>query len=317
MDDFTLRDVDRVEILVLMDNYVDILLTNTDVVSRPPLARGNEIPTDTLLAEHGLSLYVTVHQGEETHSILFDTGYSKIGVPHNMANLGMNSEDIEAIVLSHGHMDHTGSLYTILDGMQKSVPLVLHPDAFLFPRYIAMDDGREILFPITIQKDALGDRGVDILERKTPTLLAEDMVMVTGEIERITGFEQGLPNALVDRGGSIEVDLILDDQSLVINLKEKGLVIISGCSHAGIINTALYAKKMTGIEKIHAILGGFHLSGPFFERIIDKTIEELKKMAPQVIVPMHCTGWNATHRFSEEFPSSFVLSSVGSKFMLS
>jgi 7,8-dihydropterin-6-yl-methyl-4-(beta-D-ribofuranosyl)aminobenzene 5'-phosphate synthase len=94
-------------------------------------------------------------------------------------------------------------------------------------------------------------------------------------------------------------------------------VVISGCGHAGIINTVLYSRKFTGVEKIHGVLGGFHLSGPFFEPIIEKTIEALKKMAPQVIMPMHCTGWKAIQRFSEEFPSSFALNSVGSKITLS
>jgi len=143
------------------------------------------------------------------------------------------------------------------------------------------------------------------------------MVLVTGEVERITAFEKGLPNALYERNGKIEKDPISDDQAIVINLKGKGLVIISGCSHAGIINTVLFAKKITGVEKIHGILGGFHLTGPFFEQIIEETISELRSMEPQVIVPMHCTGWKAIQRFSEEFPSSFILNSVGSMFTLS
>jgi 7,8-dihydropterin-6-yl-methyl-4-(beta-D-ribofuranosyl)aminobenzene 5'-phosphate synthase len=136
-------------------------------------------------------------------------------------------------------------------------------------------------------------------------------------VERVTDFEKGLPNAQMERNGKIEKDLILDDQALVINLKGKGLVVIAGCSHAGIINTILYAGKITGVEKVHTVLGGFHLSGPIFEPIIEETIKEFKKMAPEVLVPMHCTGWKAIQRFSDEFPSSFVLNSVGSRFTLS
>jgi 7,8-dihydropterin-6-yl-methyl-4-(beta-D-ribofuranosyl)aminobenzene 5'-phosphate synthase len=93
-------------------------------------------------------------------------------------------------------------------------------------------------------------------------------------------------------------------------------VVVSGCSHAGIINTVLYAKKLTGVEKIHAVLGGFHLSGAFFEKILEKTIEMLKALSPAVVVPMHCTGRKAIERFSQEFPSAFVLNSVGSKITL-
>jgi 7,8-dihydropterin-6-yl-methyl-4-(beta-D-ribofuranosyl)aminobenzene 5'-phosphate synthase len=128
------KEVDRVEILTLVDNYVDVLLEGTDFVTRPRLAEGDEIPLDTFLAEHGLSLLVTVHKAENSHTILFDTGYTNIGAHHNMAQLGVNVDEIEAIVLSHAHMDHTGSLHTILESMAKPVPLVVHPGAFLFPR---------------------------------------------------------------------------------------------------------------------------------------------------------------------------------------
>ena len=125
-----LKEVDRVEILTVIDNYVDVLLTNTEVITRPPLAKTGTIPSDTLLAEHGLSLLVTVHEGEEKHTMLFDTGYSKIGVPHNLDQLGVDLGEMEAIALSHGHMDHTGSLYAVLDKIPGTIPLVLHPGGF-------------------------------------------------------------------------------------------------------------------------------------------------------------------------------------------
>jgi 7,8-dihydropterin-6-yl-methyl-4-(beta-D-ribofuranosyl)aminobenzene 5'-phosphate synthase len=112
-------------------------------------------------------------------------------------------------------------------------------------------------------------------------------------------------------------DPILDDQALVINLAGKGLVVISGCAHAGIVNTVEYAKKLTGEETIHAVLGGFHLTGPFFEKIHNETVAALKKMEPEVVMPMHCTGWKAIQKFQKEFASNFILSSVGSKIMLS
>ena len=306
-----LKEVNCIETITLIDNYVDVLLPDTDVVTRPPLAKNGDLPSDTLLAEHGLSLLVTLYQGENKHTILLDTGYNKIGVPHNVEKLGIDLKEIEAIVLSHGHMDHTGSLYQVLDQIAHPVPLVLHPDAFLYPRYLGLDDGGKLLFPQTLTREELESRNIEIIESRTPTFLADDTVMVTGEIERITGFEKGLPNALMEKNGKIVADSILDDQSLVINLKDKGLVIISGCSHAGIINTILFAKEVTGIQKIHAVLGGFHLSGPLFEPIIEETIEELKRIDPKVLIPMHCTGWKAIQRFSEEFPSSFTLNSVG------
>jgi len=171
------------------------------------------------------------------------------------------------------------------------------------------------LFPQTlIREDIEKNTNLQLVVEKSSSLVTDSMILVTGEIERVTEFEKGLPNASMERNGKVEPDIIRDDQALVIKLKEKGLVIISGCGHAGIINTVLYAKKLAGIDRIHAVMGGFHLSGPIFEPIIEKTIIEFKKIKPEILVPMHCTGWKAINTFSEEFPSSFVLNSVGTRF---
>lgn len=312
----SLKELDRVEILTLMDNFVDVLLEDTKVVSRPPKAIGAEIPTDTLLAEHGLSLLVKVQHGAEKHTILFDTGYNSMGVLHNMAKLAVDPNEMEAIVLSHGHMDHTGSLHPILQKISNPIPLVVHPDAFLYPRFVEEKDGSRRRFPRTLVREDLDRRNVELLESKTPTPILDETILVTGEVERTTEFEKGMPNALIERDGNLEPDPIKDDQALVMHLKDKGLVVVSGCSHAGIVNTVRYAKKLTGVAKVHAILGGFHLSGAFFEKIVDKTIDELKALSPVVVVPMHCTGRKAMEQFSREFPSSFVLNSVGSKITL-
>ena len=313
----SLIEVDRVEIVTLMDNYVDVLIQGTDVVTRPPLSKTGDIPSDTLVAEHGLSMLVTVQKGNEKHTILFDAGYSQIGVPHNLEMLDIDLREVEAIVLSHGHMDHNGSLSQVLDMISGSIPLVVHPEAFVSPRYFGLADGRKLKFPQTLVREDLEKQNVDIVESATPTLVADGMIAVTGGVDRVTPFEKGLPNATLERNGKIEDDPIADDQALVVNVKGKGLVVISGCAHAGIINTVLAAEKIGGTDRVHGILGGFHLSGPFFEKIIEETIVELKKISPQVLVPMHCTGWKAIQRFSEEFPDSFVLNSVGSTFTMS
>ena len=312
-----LKAVDRVEILTLIDNYIDVLLPSTDVVTRPPLSIEGKVKGDTFLAEHGLSLLVTVCQGEDKHTILLDTGYTKVGVLHNMEQMGIDVKEIETIVLSHGHMDHTGSLNAILDKMPGRIPLVVHPGAFVYPRYTRQPDGAKNLWPRTLVKDDLEQKNVEMVESESPTLIADDMIMVTGTVKRTTGFEKGMPNALVEKDGEIVKDPIIDDQALVIKLNEKGLVVITGCAHAGVINTVMFAQKTTGEQKIHAVLGGFHLTGPFFEKIHDETFEELKKFDLDVISPMHCTGRKAIQRISEEFPSGFVLNSVGSKMTLS
>ena len=312
-----LKEVDRVEVLTLMDNFVDVLLEDTEVVTRPPKAVGEEIPTDTLLAEHGLCLLVKVQRGAEKHTILFDTGYNNMGVLHNMDKLAVDPEEMEAIVLSHAHMDHTGSLHAILEKISDPIPLVVHPDAFQYPRFFEQKDGSKKRFPRTLVRSDLAERNVKIIESRTPTPIVDESILVTGEVERTTEFEKGMPNALLEMDGRLEPDPINDDQALVMNLKQKGLVVISGCSHAGIINTVLYAKKLTGVEKVYAVLGGFHLSGAFYEKILEKTVDKLKALSPAVVVPMHCTGRKAMELFSREFPASFVLNSVGSKIALS
>jgi 7,8-dihydropterin-6-yl-methyl-4-(beta-D-ribofuranosyl)aminobenzene 5'-phosphate synthase len=313
----SLKTVDRVEVTTLMDNYVDLLLPSTDTIIRPPLAKEGKINADTFLAEHGLSLLVTVFQNGQKHTILFDTGYTKVGVLHNMEQLGLNIEEIEAIVLSHGHMDHTGSLYNILEKIPGTIPLVLHPGAFQYPRYTRTPDGSKRLFPQTLVKKDLEQKNIEIVESKSPITIADDLIMVTGEVERITQFEKGMPNALVEKDGELVFDPFIDDQAIVVKLRDKGLVVVSGCAHAGIINTLMFAQKTTGEQNIHAVMGGFHLSGPFFDKILDPTVEALKKIDPDVLMPMHCTGWKAIRRFQKEFPESFMLNSVGSKVMLS
>jgi 7,8-dihydropterin-6-yl-methyl-4-(beta-D-ribofuranosyl)aminobenzene 5'-phosphate synthase len=311
-----LKEVDCIEVLTLMDNYTDVLLENTEIATRLPEPKGEEIPTDTLLAEHGLSLLLTVHRGEEKHTLLFDTGHTQVGVLHNMEILEVNPDEVETIVLSHAHMDHTGCLYPLLDQMTRPMTLAVHPDAFLFPRFKETKDGKRLRFPRTLIKDELINKKVDILETKAPTPILSDMVMITGGVERQTAFEKGLPNALIERDGKMEEDPIADDQSLAIHLKGKGLVVVSGCSHAGIINTVLQAKEITGVQKVHGILGGFHLIGPKAESLLESTIEELVKMEPEVLVPMHCTGWKGIHRIYEEFAGAFTLNSVGTKITL-
>jgi 7,8-dihydropterin-6-yl-methyl-4-(beta-D-ribofuranosyl)aminobenzene 5'-phosphate synthase len=312
-----LKEVDRVEVLTLMDNYVDLLLESTKVVTRPPKAKGGMISRDTLVGEHGLSLLVTVHEGKEKHTVLFDTGHTGIGVLHNATHLEVDLGQIETIVMSHRHMDHTGSLGPILERLGRPIPLVIHPDAFLPSRYLLLPDGTKLRFPDTLNRKDLEQTGVKIVESRKPVPVADGKILVTGEIERTTGFEKGLPNAYTEHDGELVKDPVSDDQSLVIRLKGKGLVVISGCAHSGIINTLLYSRKISGEDRLYAVLGGFHLSGPQFEPIIEETIESLEKMNPKIFVPMHCTGWKAVHRFEETFPDAFVLNSVGSTITLS
>ena len=311
-----LKEVERVEITTLIDNYVDLMLQDTPIVKRPPLSTGKELPKDTFAAEHGLSLMVTTYRGSESHSILFDAGYNENGVTHNIDKLGIDIQAVEALVISHAHMDHAGALHAVLDRLSKPMPLYVHPGIFSFPRILEQKDGSRVFFPRTFVKEDMESTGFTLMESRSPTLLANDTIAITGEVERTTDFEKGLPKAYVQVDGGYQQDSIPEDQSLIVKLKDERLVLITGCCHAGIINTIRFALKLTGIDKMYGILGGLHLSGAHFEPIIERTIDALKEFNPEVVVPMHCTGWNASKRLADTFPDAFTLNSVGSKFIL-
>ena len=309
-----LKAVDRIEVTVLVDNYADVLLPSTDIVKRPPHVVKGAVSGDTLVAEHGLCQMVSVYQGGKKTSILFDAGYSKIGVLHNVEQLDIDLKDIDTMVLSHRHLDHTAGLYALLERLSRPISLVAHPEAFLAGRYLKEKDGSIVQFPNILSRERLEDYGVKIMESAEPLLIAGNCIGVTGAVERTTAFEKGMPNALVEKDGNMEKDPLSDDQALFFHLRDKGLVVVSGCSHSGIINTVRYAMKLSGLDKVHAVLGGFHLSGPAYEPILPDTISALKEMAPEVIVPMHCTGWSSIHQFAEAFPSAFILNSAGSTY---
>jgi len=310
-----LKEVDRVEILTILDNNVDLLLPGAQNVQRLPFSP-DVLTRENPIAEHGFATLVTVHRNNTSASLLFDTGLSKTGLVHNMDVLGLKPQELQAIVLSHGHADHTQGLPTLVDRLGKRrLPLVLHPDAFL-QRKLVLPDGLEVNLPPP-DRQKLSQEGIEFVEERGPSLLLEDLLLVTGQVPRTTSFEVGLPlhHALID--GSWQPDPYLyDDQAIVVHVRDKGLVVLTGCGHAGVINTVQHARQLTGIEKIAAVMGGFHLSGLFFEQAIEPTVAALKQIDPGLIVPAHCTGWKATHRIAREFPDAFIQNSVGTRFLL-
>jgi len=315
IESMTLRRVDQVEIVILADNFSDLLLPECRCVVRPPLARHGVISTDTLLAEHGLCLMITVSVNKESHTILLDAGYSNVTVPHNLNYLDLTFENLEAVVLSHGHMDHTGSLKEVLELAGSGTRLIVHPDAFS-SRSLHLPTGDVLKFPEFPTREQLSEWGGDIIENKKPLLIGDDTILVTGEVARTTSFEKGMPGTKIMHDNEFETDTFTDDQSLVMDLADKGLVIISGCAHAGIVNSIEYARDLAGQRKVHAVIGGFHLSGPAMAPNVEPTIEKLKQIGMDVICPMHCTGFDIISRLSKELPESFIQSSVGSKILL-
>lgn len=310
-----LEPVDSVEITTVLDNYADSLMTGDNRVKRSKIVRHGQIMSGPL-AEHGFSLLITLKRGTTAHTILLDAGWSEITVPYNLQLLDIPRQDVEAIVLSHGHMDHFGGLAATLKYLeQPNLPVVCHPEVFQTERY-QLAPGRRFKFPV-LAREAITKAGGRLVESTAPYLLAGEMLATTGEITRRTAFEHGIPNAVIKTPSGDRPDDFIDDLGLVAVLKGKGLVVISGCAHAGIINTVLMARELTGIEKIHTIAGGFHLNGPLYAEAAAATRQELQNIHPEVLIPMHCTGWETIRQLSLDFPRQFIQNAVGSRFILS
>jgi 7,8-dihydropterin-6-yl-methyl-4-(beta-D-ribofuranosyl)aminobenzene 5'-phosphate synthase len=313
-----LQLVDAVEVTVLVDNAVDLLLPSSEVVARPAIDYGMlEDDREQLIAEHGLALLLTVERGGERATVLYDAGLGAGTAVHNMDVLQVGLADLRAVVLSHGHSDHHGGLEGMLRRAgARGLPLVIHPDAWR-DRKAVFPTGAELHLPPPSRQD-LDREGVAVGEERRPSLLIDGTVLVTGEIERVTAFERGLPGsqALTDAGWEPD-PWIRDDQAVVAHVRGRGLVVLSGCSHAGAINVLRQAQRLTGVERIHAFVGGMHLSGPIFEPLIPPTLDELVAIGPTWVVPGHCTGWRATHEVARRLPEAYVQTSVGTRLRFS
>jgi 7,8-dihydropterin-6-yl-methyl-4-(beta-D-ribofuranosyl)aminobenzene 5'-phosphate synthase len=310
MGKLNVREADKLEVTILVDNYSDLLmLQSTEVVKRPGFP-----PPRAPLAEHGLSCLLKVYAGAEEHIVLVDSGIAGTCLFHNAEILNIDLDRVESVVLSHGHYDHFGGLAEFLSRTSKGKTLSLHPEAFLERRMNIPMIGRPTPMP-TLDKEALINNGAVLHEDRQASTIASGLILLTGEVERSTPFEKGFPWAEAKFDGNWTVDPFHDDQGVVVNVKGKGLVVLGGCSHSGIINTVKQAQEATGADSVHAVLGGFHLTGPIFDPIIGPTIEEMKKLNPKYVVPMHCTGWKAINQFAMLMPEQFVLNSVGTTYI--
>src|SRR5215471_2084204 len=294
-----LEPVDSVTVTTLMDNLTDAFMPDQGPAHRPPLPvlrssrhpaatrDGSDVP-EVPLAEGGFAVLVEVAKSGARHQILFDAGTTPDGVAENMRRLEVDPSGIETIICSHGHFDHTTGLDGLIRRLGRvNLPVLIHPH-FWRRRRLAIP-GRDPQEIPTTSRRALVDAGFEVIEEQQPGFLFNRSVLVTGEVPRTTGYEAGFPPQESWLDGRWQPDpLVLDDQALIVDIKDKGLLVITGCGHAGIVNICRYARRLAKERPIYAIMGGFHLNGPVFEPLIPRVLDDLADLAPRYVVPGHC-----------------------------
>ncbi len=305
---------DRIEITTLIDNYCNLVLPSTEMIQRVKRADAEGKVAQSPLAGHGLSLLIEIFQGDEKYVTLMDAGFPVSAVKHNWNLLNFNPSLVDTIFLSHGHFDHYAALDEFLKKRERKIPMALHPEAFL-ERALIFPDGSKVELGRLSSRQSLEKSGAETIITEKPYLLSPCLVS-TGEIERLTSFEGRFLQAYAKIDGKWQPDDFFDDQGLAAIVGEKGIVVITGCAHAGIVNTVVQARKITDVEKVYAIIGGFHLTGMPREQI-DNTVRAIKAFDPDLVVPIHCTGFEAQCEIARQMPESFVLNSVGTRIVLS
>ncbi len=277
-------EVDALRIYSLLDDY-----------------SGYESP---FLGHHGISLLLDVVAGDENRRILLDAGQSADPILYNAKLHNIDMSSIDMIFISHCHYDHTGGLVGVLKEIGREIPVVAHPTIFR-ENYIFEPHLRNIGITRENGREAITENGGQLVLLDEPFHLMEGVIS-TGEVNRATDFErQGIGTYNIE-DGRIVPDRLMDDMSIVVNIKGKGLFIVSGCSHAGIVNIVRHAVKITGVEKVYGLAGGLHLIKADDERI-DKTVEALKEMNLKLVAAGHCTGLKALSRLSTVFEEKFEL----------
>jgi len=259
----------------------------------------------SLLAEWGLSFLIEI----DNHIILLDTGQS-ISTAHNAAALGIDLSQIEKIVLSHGHYDHTGGLWEVLSRMRKEMEIIAHPEIWASKYGYNANEGRYRYIGIPFQREDLESLGGYFRLTPEPVWLTENVV-TSGEIPMVTDYEKIDANLYIKEGKKFHPDPLGDDQAIFIKT-EQGLVVLLGCAHRGVINTLYHARELIGVESIYMVLGGTHLIRAS-EIQLELTITELKALGVQKLGVSHCTGMLAAARLAQEFGESFFFCNAGNR----
>lgn len=314
---------DKVEIRILVDNATDMLSSNPPFVESESgylNRRGLKTSSAKCLccAVHGLSCLITVHRGGTRHTVLFDTGPEDYAFERNVTRLGVDLGLVESIVLSHGHWDHAGGMLLAL-GMIRSrngardVPFYAHPGMFV-TRGVRQPNGAVRRMDDVPSVADLTDFGADVVVTTKPQSFLDGLFYVSGEIPRVTPYERGYPGQVRRTANGWEPDeLLIDERWLAVNVAGKGLVVLSACSHAGIVNVCKHARAVFPDIPLHAVMGGLHLSG-VNEEIIPQTVAALKDFGLKTIAAGHCTGWRAMTALATAFGDVLAPTAVGKQF---
>jgi 7,8-dihydropterin-6-yl-methyl-4-(beta-D-ribofuranosyl)aminobenzene 5'-phosphate synthase len=321
----TLLQAEAVVVLVLVDNVTD------NLSSAPPFVESelSRLWTSGKIgalsgrclccAAHGLSCAITVRRGETTRTLLFDTGPDAAVFERNVERLGFDMGSVDAIMLSHGHWDHCGALLKALALVRQrrdgaAIPTHMHPGMYA-TRATKAADGSFRPFEDVPNPQQLAEGGAQVVHATAPQLVLGDCFFISGEIPRLTSFEIGLPGQhRRTTDGAWEPDpLIMDERYVAVAIRGKGLLVLTACSHAGVINVLEHARACMPEIPLYGVMGGFHLSGTN-ERAIPQTVEAMRQFGLSVIASAHCTGWRATNALAAAFGAAVVPSAVGKLF---
>ena len=312
----SILELDRLDVQVLVDNVTDTLSSAPPFVTREQqvLRRAGMLRASgaaMCCANHGLSLVLSATIGGATRRLLFDAGPLGDAVGWNGSRLGVDFAAIEAVVLSHGHWDHAGGLLAAFDLISaanhgRAVPCYLHPGMFA-ERGMSQSDGGVFPMDFIPTPETLAAHGATPVVADTPRAPLEGWFYLSGEIPRRTAYERGLPGQVrrAPDGRWIPDPLLMDERFVAARVRGKGVVVFSACSHAGIVNVLHAARDAFPDDTLHAVMGGFHLSGEN-EAIIAETVRDLGGFGLTTIVPAHCTGWRALGALVRAFGEPMV-----------
>lgn len=299
-----------------------MLLEDGPGVTRAGLAHHFDPKKENPIGENGIALHVHVEWDRYSYNLLFDTAMSGKVMLHNAAALGVRLEDVDHIVISHGHPDHYGGLLDVLNQRPAPVPISVGEAAFL-PRYVRLASGQVApYYNQDLTESVLEASGGRVVTHRG-ALDIGPATIATGAIPRKVDFEMPsksltTPNALIQIvDGEVGPDTVPDDQAMVVNVGDDGILVFVGCSHAGIVNSVRHAIELSGRSRVMGVFGGFHLGFPGTPQSkTEKTIEALKDIDVELLCPMHCTGMQAMMDIRAAIPDRFLLNCTGTQVVL-